>query len=108
MEPALEPCVDCENDQQPVSQETFLTAFKKVLENIVAHLREQLVIVAHTENTYDGSAIRGLLASKFETEKVCHFSACSNTWISLLAALITNLQYLTASCLKHHIYIFVI
>lgn len=70
VEPALEPCVDCENDQQPVSQETFLTAFKKVLENIVARLREQLVIVAHTENTYDGSAIRSLLANKFETEKV--------------------------------------
>ena len=73
MEPALESCIDRENNQQPVSQETFLTAFKKVLENLVVRLREQLVIVAHTENTYDGSAIRSLLANKFETEKVCHF-----------------------------------
>ncbi|XP_021753151.1 uncharacterized protein LOC110718598 isoform X1 [Chenopodium quinoa] len=72
VEPALELCTqDCSNDQQLISsQEIFLEELKKVLENIVECLREQPVIVAHTENTYDGSAIKTLLANKFEIDKV--------------------------------------
>ncbi|CAO2813845.1 unnamed protein product [Amaranthus hypochondriacus] len=71
MEPALESCSrDCTNYGHPVSQETFLEELKKVLEKIVVRLKEQPVIVAHTENTYDGSAIKALLANKFETDKV--------------------------------------
>ncbi|KAL2937257.1 putative acetylcholine regulator unc-18 [Bienertia sinuspersici] len=72
VQPALESCTqDCTDDQQlSSSQETFLEEFKKVLEKIVERLKEQPVIVAHTENTYDGSAIKNLLANKFETDKV--------------------------------------
>lgn len=72
MEPSLESCTrDCNDDEQLVSaQEAFLKEVKKVLENIVERLREQPVIVAHTENTYDGSAIKNLVANKFETDKV--------------------------------------
>ena len=71
MEPALESCSrDCTNHGHPISQETFLEELKKVLEKIVVRLKEQPVIVAHTENTYDGSAIKTLLANKFETDKV--------------------------------------
>ncbi|XP_021846743.2 uncharacterized protein [Spinacia oleracea] len=72
VEPSLESCTrDCNDDEQLVSaQEAFLKEVKKVLENIVERLREQPVIVAHTENTYDGSAIKNLVANKFETDKV--------------------------------------
>lgn len=67
VEPAL---VALRIDQQGVSQEVFLVEFRKVLEHIVERLKEQPVIVAHTENTYDGSTIKSLLANKFETDKV--------------------------------------
>lgn len=73
VEPALESCIqDCKYDQQQLesSQDTFLEELKKVLKNIAERLKEQPVIVAHTENTYDGSAIKNLLANKFETDKV--------------------------------------
>lgn len=71
VEPAFDSFTrDCSNEQQPVSQETFLVELKKVLEIIVERLKEQPVIVAHTENTYDGSGIKNLLANKFETDKV--------------------------------------
>lgn len=51
-------------------QEAFLEEFKKVGERLAQRLREQPVIVAHTENTYNGSPIRRLLSNKFEVDKV--------------------------------------
>lgn len=69
VEPVLEN-LGFNNERQPITQEMFLEGLKKVLEQIVERLKEQPVIVAHTENTYDGSAIKTLLANKFETDKV--------------------------------------
>ncbi|KAM5549939.1 hypothetical protein ABKV19_001058 [Rosa sericea] len=54
---------------KPVSQETFLVEFKKVAEYVAQLLREQHVIVAHSENTFDGSGIKRLLSNKFELDK---------------------------------------
>ncbi|KAH9617717.1 hypothetical protein KSS87_017406 [Heliosperma pusillum] len=70
VEPALNTLVECSINESPVSQETFSKAFKETLAKIVERLKEQPVIVAHTENTYEGSAIKSLLANKFETDKV--------------------------------------
>ncbi|XP_022763110.1 uncharacterized protein LOC111308778 isoform X2 [Durio zibethinus] len=58
------------NDQEkPISQETFLEEFKKVAERVAQNLKEQPVIVAHSENTFDGSGIKRLLSNKFELDK---------------------------------------
>ncbi|KAL9244885.1 hypothetical protein vseg_018602 [Gypsophila vaccaria] len=70
IEPALKTLEESESNEKPVSQGTFLKTFKDTLAKIVERLKEQPVIVAHTENTYDGSAIKALLANKFETDKV--------------------------------------
>lgn len=69
MEPALQSCAGPDWNK-PVSQETFLVEFKKVAEYVAELLREQHVIVAHSENTFDGSGIRRLLSNKFELDKV--------------------------------------
>ena len=55
---------------EPVSQEIFLEEFKKVALSVVDRLREQPVIVAHSENTFDGSGVKRLLSNKFELDKV--------------------------------------
>ncbi|KVI04109.1 Calcium-binding EF-hand [Cynara cardunculus var. scolymus] len=55
---------------QPVSQDTFLVEFRKVAETVAQRLKEQPVIVAHSENTFDGTGIRRLLSNKFELEKM--------------------------------------
>ncbi|GAB4853217.1 hypothetical protein Ancab_017404 [Ancistrocladus abbreviatus] len=68
VEPALHFFAD-RQIKKPVSQETFLREFKKVAENIAERLKEQPVIVAHSENTFDGSGVKTLLANKFELEK---------------------------------------
>ncbi|KAF2322624.1 hypothetical protein GH714_025075 [Hevea brasiliensis] len=68
VEPALESCTVQDLDK-PISQETFLVEFKKVAEHVAQHLKEQPVIVAHSENTFDGSGIRRLLTNKFELDK---------------------------------------
>lgn len=69
VEPALQSC--CANDQdKPVSEEVFLTEFKRIAECVAQRLKEQPVIVAHSENTFDGSGIKRLLSNKFELEKV--------------------------------------
>ncbi|XVF45454.1 hypothetical protein PTKIN_Ptkin02bG0207800 [Pterospermum kingtungense] len=68
VEPALQSCNG--NDQEkPVSQEILLEEFKKVAERVALNLKEQPVIVAHSENTFDGSGIKRLLSNKFELEK---------------------------------------
>jgi hypothetical protein len=69
VQPALQSCAGHDLDK-PVSQETFLVEFKKVAEFVAQHLKEQPVIVAHSENTFDGSGVRRLLSNKFELDKV--------------------------------------
>ncbi|KAG9443004.1 hypothetical protein H6P81_018858 [Aristolochia fimbriata] len=69
VEPALESC-GVDRYQRPISQETFLEVFHKVLANISQQLKERPVIVAHSENTFDGSGIRRLLSNKFELDKL--------------------------------------
>ncbi|GLT86122.1 hypothetical protein SLE2022_042840 [Rubroshorea leprosula] len=68
VEPALQSCSAIDQDKL-VSQEVFLTEFKKVAECVAQRLQEQPVIVAHSENTFDGSGIKRLLSNKFELEK---------------------------------------
>lgn len=54
----------------PATQDAFLENFKKLLVIIIRRLQEHPVIVAHTENNFDGSGVKKLLANKFELEKV--------------------------------------
>lgn len=68
VEPALESCTRQDHDK-PISQETFLVEFKKAAELMAQRLKEQPVIVAHSENTFDGSGIKRLLTNKFELDK---------------------------------------
>lgn len=56
--------------ERPASQEAFLDHFKMLLRGIVQQLQERPVIVAHSENTFNGSGIRRLLANKFELDKL--------------------------------------
>ncbi|GAA0178946.1 calmodulin-related [Lithospermum erythrorhizon] len=67
IEPAIQSCGGVPH--QPVSQEVFLAEFKRVAERLACHLREEPVIVAHSESTYDGSGIKRLLSNKFEFDK---------------------------------------
>lgn len=71
VEPALESCNGGEDWEKSSSQEAFLVEFKKVAENVAKRLKEQPVIVAHSENAFDGSGIKRLLSNKFELDKVC-------------------------------------
>ncbi|CAN0910087.1 hypothetical protein LINGRAHAP2_LOCUS26108 [Linum grandiflorum] len=68
LEPSLQSIADQELSK-PVSQEVFLDAFKRVAESVAQRLKEQPVIVAHSENTFDGSGIKRLLSNKFELDK---------------------------------------
>jgi len=69
VEPAMQELGTNQLDQ-PVSQEAFFHEFKKLLSIITRRLQQHPVIVAHTENTFDGSGIRRLLSNKFEFDKV--------------------------------------
>ncbi|CAK9175493.1 unnamed protein product [Ilex paraguariensis] len=55
--------------EPPIAQEEFLVEFKKVAESVAQHLKEQPVIVAHSENNFDGSGIKRLLSNNFELDK---------------------------------------
>ncbi|XP_009337926.2 uncharacterized protein LOC103930325 isoform X2 [Pyrus x bretschneideri] len=68
VEPALQSCTGHDLDKT-VSQETFLAEFKEVAEFVAHRLQEQPVIVAHSENDFDGSDIKRLLSNKFELDK---------------------------------------
>ncbi|CAN1255370.1 hypothetical protein LINPERPRIM_LOCUS8959 [Linum perenne] len=68
LEPSMQSIADRYHDK-PVSQEVFLEAFKEVAEAVAQKLKEQPVIVAHSENTFDGSGIKRLLSNKFELDK---------------------------------------
>ncbi|XP_010555248.1 PREDICTED: uncharacterized protein LOC104824783 [Tarenaya hassleriana] len=75
VEGILESCLDEEiKREKPVSQERFLEEFKKVAEAVAQRLKEQPVIVAHSENTFDGSGIRRLLSNKFELDKALNMA----------------------------------
>ncbi|KAG8368157.1 hypothetical protein BUALT_Bualt15G0015800 [Buddleja alternifolia] len=65
--PALESLRDALD--QPLSRETFLAEFKRATECVVQLLKEQPVIVAHSQNTFDGSGVKRLLSNKFELDK---------------------------------------
>lgn len=74
MEPALLSQDGSDNLDKPVSdQETFLEGFKKVALSVAERLKEQPVIVAHSESTFDGSGVKRLLSNKFELDKVAYF-----------------------------------
>ncbi|XP_061368399.1 uncharacterized protein LOC133311375 [Gastrolobium bilobum] len=62
---------------KPVSQDTFLEEFKNVALSVVDCLKEKPVIVAHSENTFDGSGVKRLLSNKFELDKTLN-SALEN------------------------------
>lgn len=68
VEPALKSW-DGYDQGVPVSQVTFLEEFKKVAKHVAQNLKEQPVIVAHSENTFDGSGIKRLLSNKFDLDK---------------------------------------
>lgn len=68
VEPGIQSCAIDEHGK-PVSQETFLVEFKKIADCVAQRLKEQPVIVAHSENTFDGSGIKRLLSNKFELDK---------------------------------------
>ena len=70
MEPALQSWEGNNEQEKPVSPETFFAEFKRVAECVAQNLKEQPVIVAHSENTFDGSGIKRLLSNKFELDKV--------------------------------------
>lgn len=55
---------------KPVSQEIFFEEFKKVALSVANRLKEQPVIVAHSENTFDGTGVKRLLSNKFELDKI--------------------------------------
>lgn len=89
MEPALQSGAD-DNLDKPVSEETFLVEFKKVAERVAQRLKEQPVIVAHSENTFDGSGIKRLLSNKFELDKVSYCFERATTYISSLLIIVNR------------------
>lgn len=70
IEPALQRLSADQLEQPVASKDIFLEQLKKLLSDVVERLQERPVIVAHTENTFDGSGVRRLLANKFELDKV--------------------------------------
>lgn len=71
VEPALQQLLPADQPgQQPASRDDLFQQLKKLLGAVADRLQEQPVIVAHTENHYDGSGVKRLLANKFELDKV--------------------------------------
>jgi len=56
--------------EQKASKDFFVEQLRKLLGHVAERLQEQPVIVAHTENTFDGNGVRRLLANKFELDKL--------------------------------------
>ncbi|KAM0898845.1 hypothetical protein ACQ4PT_021690 [Festuca glaucescens] len=69
VEPALKQ-LPADQLEQPASRDVFFEQLKKHLGDVAEWLQEQPVIVAHTENTFDGSGVRRLLSNKFELDKL--------------------------------------
>ncbi|GJN40691.1 hypothetical protein PR202_gb29952 [Eleusine coracana subsp. coracana] len=55
---------------QPASRDGFFKQLEQLLCAIAERLKDHPVIVAHTENTFDGSGVKRLLANKFELDKL--------------------------------------
>ncbi|KAF5448929.1 hypothetical protein F2P56_029420 [Juglans regia] len=70
VQPALQSCAGHDWDRPSVSEESFLVEFRKAVECVAQHLKDQPVIVAHSENTFDGSGVKRLLSNKFELDKI--------------------------------------
>lgn len=70
VEPALQQLPADRLEQPAASRDGFLQQLKMLLGAVAERLQEQPVIVAHTENTYDGSGVKRLLANKFELDKL--------------------------------------
>ncbi|KAG7978144.1 hypothetical protein I3843_05G068100 [Carya illinoinensis] len=70
VQPALQSCAGHDWDRLSVSQESFSVEFRKAAECVAQHLKDQPVIVAHSENTFDGSGVKRLLSNKFELDKI--------------------------------------
>uniref|UniRef100_A0A0E0QWW9 EF-hand domain-containing protein n=1 Tax=Oryza rufipogon TaxID=4529 RepID=A0A0E0QWW9_ORYRU len=69
IEPALQE-LHGDNLEQPVTQEVFFQEFRKFLAIVTQRLQGHPVIVAHTENTFDGNGIKKLLSNKLELDKL--------------------------------------
>ncbi|CAL4938531.1 unnamed protein product [Urochloa decumbens] len=69
IEPALQQ-LPADQLEQPATRDGFFRQLKELLGAVADRLQEHPVIVAHTENTYDGSGVRRLLANKFELDKL--------------------------------------
>ncbi|KAF7041895.1 hypothetical protein CFC21_051620 [Triticum aestivum] len=69
VEPALQQ-LSTDELEQPASRDVFLEQLKKLLGSVAEQLQERHVIVAHTENTFDGTGVRRLLGNKFELDKL--------------------------------------
>jgi len=69
VEPALRQ-LPADQLEQPASRDGFVRQLRDLLSAVAERLQEQPVIVAHTENTYDGSGVKRLLANKFELDKL--------------------------------------
>lgn len=54
----------------PASQEAFFQEFRKYLGIIARRLQERPVIVAHSENTFDGAGVKKILSNKPEFDKL--------------------------------------
>ncbi|CAI8611564.1 unnamed protein product [Vicia faba] len=66
----LDPALLSRGLDRPVTdQATFMEEFKKVAFSVVDYLKEKPVIVAHSENTFDGSGVKRLLSNKFQLDK---------------------------------------
>uniref|UniRef100_A0ACD5Y835 Uncharacterized protein n=1 Tax=Avena sativa TaxID=4498 RepID=A0ACD5Y835_AVESA len=69
IEPALQE-LSADQLDGPASQEAFFQEFRKYLGIIARRLQERPVIVAHSENTFDGTGIRKILSNKSEFDKL--------------------------------------
>jgi hypothetical protein len=84
VEPALQQLPADQLEQPVASRDGFLQQLKMLLGAVADRLQEHPVIVAHTENTYDGSGVKRLLANKFELDKVRQASSLLyllKTWL---------------------------
>uniref|UniRef100_A0ACD5YKU9 Uncharacterized protein n=1 Tax=Avena sativa TaxID=4498 RepID=A0ACD5YKU9_AVESA len=70
IEPALQELSSADQLDRPASQEAFFQEFRKYLGIIARRLQERPVIVAHSENTFDGAGVRKILSNKSEFDNV--------------------------------------
>jgi hypothetical protein len=90
IEPAIQELFS-NQPETPATQDTYLKEFKRLLVIITQRLQEHPVIVAHTENNFDGSSVKRLLANKFELDKVPFSFAKNNIEQGLFLFFFKNL-----------------